>query len=154
MVDSCKLSTAIEFLKDALCVKPSVVRDVAIAGHLFKNLPVCECVGKSIESLNEACSATHVDNQRIGKHFFADVMKLATNSGESKAVSSTYCIQVRCSSKVLAEMMKRVLEFEHPDAGAQFEHKEEVVLKKCKAVKLNYVLIININGMQSTDFLC
>lgn len=64
-VDAYKLSTAIEFIKESLCVKPGVVRDVTIAGHVFKSLPVYERGGKSIESLNEAYSAVYEKDQRV-----------------------------------------------------------------------------------------
>ena len=44
-----------------------------------------------------------------------------------KSRLSTYCIQLRHSSKVLVEMMKRVLELECHDAKTKLEFKEEVV---------------------------
>ena len=57
---------------------------------------------------------------------FADVVKIFTKYGESKAGLPTHCIQLRYSSKVFVEMMKRVLEFDYPDAGTKLEFKEEV----------------------------
>ena len=57
---------------------------------------------------------------------FADIVKLATKCGESKAGLSIYCIQLGCSSKVLIETMRRVLEFECLNAANHFEFKEEV----------------------------
>ena len=48
-IDSGKLVTAITFLRESLRVKPGLSRDVSIAGHVFKNMPVYERGGKSIE---------------------------------------------------------------------------------------------------------
>ena len=41
-IDPIKLSTAMTFLQESLCVKPGVTRDVRIAGNTFKNMPVYE----------------------------------------------------------------------------------------------------------------
>ena len=41
-IDSSKLTTAIRFIQDSICVKPGVVRDVSIAGHVFEAMPVYE----------------------------------------------------------------------------------------------------------------
>ena len=125
-VDPTKLLPSIEVLKDSLCIKSSVVQYVSISGHMLKNSPVCERGSKYIESLYEACSGAHYDNQKNGKHLFVNVVKIVEKCGESKDGSSTYCIQSRHSSKVLVEIMKSVLELECPDAGTNLEFKEDI----------------------------
>ena len=62
-IDSKKLATAIKFLQDSLCVKPGVVRDVSIAGHVFEAMPVYERGGKSIDSLNDAYNNVFVKEE-------------------------------------------------------------------------------------------
>ena len=53
-IDSNKLGTAVQFIQQSLCLKPGVVHDVSIAGHIFCNMPIYERGGKSVDSLLEA----------------------------------------------------------------------------------------------------
>ena len=124
-IDSTKLSTAITFLQGSLCVKPGVTRDVSIAGNTFKNMPVDERGGKSIESINEAYNNSFAEGERVGRDTFVDLTKLLTKKGESKAGLSTYYINLRYSASIFTQMMKRVSCFPYADSDEQRAVKKE-----------------------------
>mmetsp|Transcript_27310 Transcript_27310/g.39559 ORF Transcript_27310/g.39559 Transcript_27310/m.39559 type:complete len:194 (-) Transcript_27310:94-675(-) len=88
-VDATKLGTAVQFIQQNLCVKAGAVRDVSIAGHTFRDMPVYERGGKSIKSLLEAYRVAFVEDERVGEHTFAEITRLLTKRGESKCGLST-----------------------------------------------------------------
>lgn len=116
-IDSNKLSTAVVFLQQSLLVKPGVLRDVTISGNIFKNIPIYERGGKSVESLYEAYKKSFPKKDVIGRDTFTDLGKLLTKRGESKAGLSTYYIQLRYSGKILVEMMKRITCFPYSNSS-------------------------------------
>jgi len=124
-IDSTKLSTAITFLQESLCVKPGVTRDVRIAGNTFKNMPVYERSGKNIESINEAYNNTFAEGERVGRDTFVELTKLLTKKGESKAGLSTYYINLRYSASIFTQMMKRVSCFAYAGSDEQRAVKKE-----------------------------
>lgn len=81
-IDSTKFSTAITFLEGSLCVKPCVTRHVQIAGNTFKNMPLFERGGKSIESVNEAYKNTFAEEERVERNTNVELAKLLTKRGE------------------------------------------------------------------------
>eukprot|EP00559_Dactyliosolen_fragilissimus_P007958 CAMPEP_0184871406 /NCGR_PEP_ID=MMETSP0580-20130426/40701_1 /TAXON_ID=1118495 /ORGANISM="Dactyliosolen fragilissimus" /LENGTH=1005 /DNA_ID=CAMNT_0027374063 /DNA_START=1121 /DNA_END=4139 /DNA_ORIENTATION=- len=137
-IDSNKLSTAIRFIQDSLCVKPGVVRDVNIAGHLFAAFPVYERGGKSIESLNEAYNNVYNQDERVGMNTFTEIVKLLTKRGESKAGLSTYYIQLRYCGNVFVWMMKRVADFRFIDMETlnMVKEKAKLFLKEWSSIEM------------------
>mmetsp|Transcript_21013 Transcript_21013/g.29472 ORF Transcript_21013/g.29472 Transcript_21013/m.29472 type:complete len:980 (-) Transcript_21013:30-2969(-) len=137
-IDSNKLSTAIRFIQDSLCVKPGVVRDVNIAGHLFAAFPVYERGGKSIESLNEAYNNVYNKDERVGMNTFTEIVKLLTKRGESKAGLSTYYIQLRYCGNVFVRMMKRVADFRFIDMETlnMVKEKTKLFLKEWSSIEM------------------
>mmetsp|Transcript_12420 Transcript_12420/g.18564 ORF Transcript_12420/g.18564 Transcript_12420/m.18564 type:complete len:292 (-) Transcript_12420:93-968(-) len=83
-VDATKLGTAVLFIQQSLCLKAGAVRDVSIAGHTFRDMPVYERGGKSIESLLEAYRVAFAEDERVGAHTFAEITRRLTKRGESK----------------------------------------------------------------------
>ena len=63
-----KLANVMTFIQGSLLVKSNVVRDLNIVGNIFRNLPVYERGGKSIESLTEAYNNFFVVSEHVGKH--------------------------------------------------------------------------------------
>ena len=119
-IDSSKLSAAISFVQGGLCVKPVVDCDVCIAGNTSNNVPVHEQGGKSIKSFFDAyCSAFQDRQERVGRDTFAELIKLLTKKGESKAGLSTYYISLRYNSKIFVMMMKRVSCFAYMNPDEQ-----------------------------------
>ena len=136
-IDSGKLSTAMIFLQESLCVKPGVARDISIAGHVFKSMPVYERGGKSIESLNETYNSLQEKEDRVGRDTFTDIVKLLTKRGETKAGLSTYYIQLRYNSQVFTNMLKRIKElpFTNPYAKTLVEEDIDNILHQWDSIQ-------------------
>ena len=138
-IDSSKLSTAMSFIQGGICVRLGVVRDVRIAGNTFKNIPVYERGGKSIESIFDAyCSTFQNQKERVGRDTFFELIKLLTKKGESKAGLSTYYINLRYSSKTFVEMMKRVSCFAYmnPDEQRALKVQADELIEEWKKMQM------------------
>ena len=80
-------------------LKAGHLRNVTIAGHKFKNIPVYECGGKFIQSLfKEYQDALPEDEGSIGFPAFSYIVNLLTVRSESKVGLSTYYIKL-CHGK-------------------------------------------------------
>ena len=137
-IDSIKLSTAMTFLQETLCVKPGVTRDVRITGDTFKNMPVYKRGGKSIESINDAYNIIFSEGERVGRNTFVELTKLLTKKGESKAGLSVYYINLRYSASIFTQMMKRVSCFAFASFDEQrFANKEaETLIEEWKKMQM------------------
>ena len=108
-IDPGKLSHALSFLQTSLEMKPGTLRNVHVAGHLFKDMHVYDRGEHSFEYLlNTYINAYPNVDERVGKHTFHDLIKLMTKCGEAKAGLSTYYIRFRNASKIFVEMMDRL----------------------------------------------
>lgn len=66
-INARKVASSIQYLEQSLQVKPGSSRDVAIAGHVFKNMPIYERGGKNKESMYDPYTRSFDDTQRIGR---------------------------------------------------------------------------------------
>lgn len=105
-VSETKLANLIAFVQASLEVKPGVCRDVNLAGHLFKALPIFDRGGKPVKELFSVYKEAHPeDDQRVGFPTFKDIMQLLTLRGAAKNALSTYYIKFRHAATVFVEMM-------------------------------------------------
>ena len=119
-IDSNELSMAIHFIQDSQYVKPGVVCDVNIAGHVFAVLPVYEHGVKSIKSLNEAYNNVYCQEEQVGMNMFTEIVKILTTCGKSKAGLSTYYIQLQYCRDMFFQMMKRVVKSKTPSERVEY----------------------------------
>ncbi len=74
-------------------LKPGVVSDVNLAGHVSKDMPVYERCGKWIESLNEAYSDVYSSEEQVGMNLFTDKPRttaIATTTSDSAVFPAVY----------------------------------------------------------------
>ena len=70
------------------------LRNFTIAGHKFKNIPVCERGSKGLRSLfKEYKDALPEDEGSVGFGIFNDIVKLMRMCGESKSGFTVYYIK-------------------------------------------------------------
>lgn len=83
------------FLQESLLIKAGDVQNVTLAENHFRDLPVYEKEGKSIECLNAAYNDAYLSKDRGGMNLLTAIVKLLNKQGQSKADILTYYIQLR-----------------------------------------------------------
>lgn len=107
-VDATKISAVMQFLQSSLQVKPGLVRDVSIAGSIFRNMPVYERGAQTAEELFQAYKDAVAESLTVGNPTFKDIVKLLTKRGQTKAGLSTYFIRMRDMGNTFISMLHRV----------------------------------------------
>ena len=80
-----------QHIQEKLQLKAVCLRNVTIAGHKFKNIPMYECGSKCARSFfQEYQDALPEDGGSIGFSIFHDIVKLLTMHGDSKALLYIY----------------------------------------------------------------
>ena len=93
-IDTIKIVSLMQHVQEKLWLKSDRLQNITIAGHKFKNIPVYERGGKSIQSFFNNTSM-HYQNTKVQIVFttFHDIVKLLTMCGESKSGLSKYYIK-------------------------------------------------------------
>ena len=94
-------------------MKAGSLRNVTIACHKFKYMPMYERSGKCIQSLFKEYQDALLENEgSIGFLNFHDIVNLLTLSGESKSGLSTYYIKFRRENNVFDRILDRIGQME------------------------------------------
>ena len=85
-IDTIKVISLIQHIQEHLQLKSGCLRNITIACHKFKNIPVFERGGKCIQSLFKEYQDALPENEgSIGFSTFHDIVKLLNLRGESKS---------------------------------------------------------------------
>ena len=99
----------LQHIQENLQLKADRLRNVTIAGHKLKYIPVYECCGKGIHVFfKEYHDAPPEDEGSIGFTNFHDIVKLLTMRGESKYGLYTYYIEFCHGKNVFDHMLYRI----------------------------------------------
>jgi hypothetical protein len=125
-IDSAKLNSAIQYAQQSLNVKPGVMRNIKVAGHIFRNMPVYERGGTSVQSLFEGYCAVYDTQSRVGRDTFSELLHLLSKRGETKAGLSTYSINLRYAISIFKLMLDKIGTFDYADNTKKLEAKARI----------------------------
>ena len=112
-IDTIKVISLIQHIQETIQLKAGRLRNVTIACHKFKIIPVYERGGKFIWSLfREYKDALPEDEGSIGFPNFHDIVKLLTLCVESTSGLSTYYIKFHHGKNVFDHMIDRIVKMD------------------------------------------
>ena len=96
-------------IQETLQLRAGCLRNITIAGHKFKNIPVYERGGKYIQIVfKEYQDSIREDEGSIVFATFRDIVKLLVMHGDSKSGLSTYYIKLCRGKNVSDHMLYRI----------------------------------------------